>query len=57
MTKKINTSVIKLSFVAPMVLPLGGIVGRRQLNIISRITLICNAAFLCLSVKVDSNSV
>ena len=38
----------KLSFAAPMVLPLGGRVGRRQLNIISRVTLICSMAFLCL---------
>ena len=38
----------KLSFAAPMVLPLGGRVGRRQLNIISRITFICSTAFLCL---------
>ena len=35
----------KLSFAAPMVLPLGGRVGRRQLNIISRCTLICAMAF------------
>jgi hypothetical protein len=41
----------KLSFAAPMVLPLGGRVGRRQLNIISRFTFICGAAFLCLSRK------